>query len=189
LDAEKGMEVVGPKGEHRWLKNPWSVLAFQLAGVEGLRHLHPDGHDAERDSAPAEPLLKDLLGLPGRDGLATLVLIDETLIYVRQKVGTDPVWRGRLIDFFRDLTHGATKVDSCAVVVSLLASAPEKTDTLGKELTGELHDIFSRTKEEGVQPVLKEDVAEILRRRFFTTESIRDREAFRPHIVAALKGI
>ena len=37
--------------------------------------------------------------------------------------------------------------------------------------------------------MLKEDVAEVLRRRFFTPESIRDREAFRPHVVAALKGI
>ena len=32
-------------------------------------------------------------------------------------------------------------------------------------------------------------MAEILRRRFFLTESIKDREAFRPHVVAALKGI
>jgi uncharacterized protein len=40
-----------------------------------------------------------------------------------------------------------------------------------------------------VQPVVKEDVAEVLRRRFFKPESIRDREAFRPHVVAALKGI
>ena len=32
-------------------------------------------------------------------------------------------------------------------------------------------------------------MAEVLRRRFFTPESIKDREAFRPHVVAALKGI
>src|SRR5437660_2064850 len=64
-----------------------------------------------------------------------------------------------------------------------------KSDTLGKEITQELYAIFRREKEEGVQPVLKEDVAEVLRRRFFTPDSIRDREAFRPHVVAALKGI
>jgi hypothetical protein len=189
LDAEKGMEVQDPRGERRWLKNPWSVLAFQLGGLQGLRHLHPEGLEAERDSAPAEPLLKDLLALPGREGLATLVLIDETLMYVREKVGLDSVWRHRLVNFFQYLTQAASKVDRCAVVVSLLATDPDKSDTLGKELTGELHDIFSRNKEEGVQPVLKEDVAEVLRRRFFTPESIRDREAFRPHVVAALKGI
>jgi Protein of unknown function (DUF499) len=189
LDAEKGMEVCGPGGERRWLKNPWSVLAFQLGGAGGLKHLHPEGHEAERDSAPAEPLLKDLLALPGKEGLATLVLIDETLMYVREKVGLDPVWRHRLVNFFQYLTQAASKVDRCAVVASLLATDPDKSDTLGKQLTGELHDIFSRNKEEGVQPVLKEDVAEVLRRRFFTADSIRDREAFRPHVVAALKGI
>jgi len=37
--------------------------------------------------------------------------------------------------------------------------------------------------------VVKEDVAEVLRRRFFTTESIKDKDSFRPHVAAALKGI
>jgi hypothetical protein len=74
-------------------------------------------------------------------------------------------------------------------VASLLATDPRKSDTLGKEITHELYAIFRREREEGVQPVVKEDVAEVLRRRFFTPESIRDREAFRPHVVAALKGI
>src|ERR1700694_1016179 len=36
---------------------------------------------------------------------------------------------------------------------------------------------------------MKEDVAEVLRRRFFTTESIKDRDALRPHAMAAFKGI
>lgn len=71
----------------------------------------------------------------------------------------------------------------------MLATDPSKSDTLGKELTNELYAIFRRQKEEGVQPVQKEDVAEVLRRRFFTPDSIRDREAFRSHVVAALKGI
>ena len=37
--------------------------------------------------------------------------------------------------------------------------------------------------------MVKEDVAEVLRRRFFTTESIKDKDSFRPHVAAALKGI
>src|SRR5207248_1257065 len=53
LDVEKGMEVRGPNGELRWLKQPWSVLAFQIAGADGLRALHADGEDAERESPPA----------------------------------------------------------------------------------------------------------------------------------------
>src|SRR5437016_9354629 len=110
-------------------------------------------------------------------------------MYVREKVGLNPIWRSRLIDFFQYLTQAATKVNRCAIVASLLATDPMKSDTLGRELTNELYAIFRREREEGVQPVLKEDVAELLRRRFFTPESIRDREAFRPHVVAALKGI
>jgi len=34
-----------------------------------------------------------------------------------------------------------------------------------------------------------EDVAEVLRRRFFTTDSIKDQAAFKQHVIAALKGI
>jgi Protein of unknown function (DUF499) len=189
LDVEKGMEVRGPKDERRWLKNPWSVMAFQLAGPEGLKVLHPDDKEAERDSAPAENLLVDLLALPGKEGLSTLILIDEVLMYVREKAGRDPAWRGTLINFFQYLTQAATKVDKCAIVASLLATDPRKSDELGKELTHELYSIFRREREEGVQPVVKEDVAEILRRRFFTPESIKDRTAFGPHVVAALRGI
>ena len=189
LDVEKGMEIKAPDGQARWLKHPWSVLAWQIAGPEGLRLLHPDGKDAERESAPAENLLADLLSLPGREGMSTLILMDEVLVYAREKIGLDPVWRGRLQNFFQYLTQAATKVDRCAVVVSLLASDPKKSDALGKEIAKEMYDIFRREQEEGIQPVVKEDVAEVLRRRLFTAESIRDREAFRPHVMAALKGI
>jgi len=189
LDAEKGMEVRGPKGETRWLKNPWSVIAFQIAGAEGLRLLHPDDKDEERDSAPAENLMTELLALPQKEGLATLILIDEVLMYAREKVGKDPAWQGRLLDFFQYLTQAATKVERCAMIASLLATDPRKSDTLGKEITRDLYAIFRREREEGVQPVLKEDVAEVLRRRFFVADSIRNREDFRSHVVAALKGI
>jgi uncharacterized protein len=189
LDAERGMEIVSPDGERRWLRHPWSVLAYQLAGSDGLRLLHAEGQDAERASAPAENLLVELLSMPARQGLATLVLIDEVLMYAREKVGLDPSWRGRLLDFFQYLTQAATKVPTCAIVASLLATDPHKSDMLGRELTQELYAIFRREREQGVQPVLKEDVAEVLRRRFFTPDSIRDRSAFRPQAVAALKGI
>jgi hypothetical protein len=189
LDVEKGMEVRAPNGETRWLKQPWSVLAYQIAGADGLRLLHAEGQDVERESAPAENLLAELLSLPGKQGMATLILIDEVLMYAREKIGLDPAWRGRLVNFFQYLTQAVTRVDRAALVASLLATDPRKSDNLGKEITQELYAIFRREREEGVQPVVKEDVAEVLRRRFFTSESIRDREAFRPHVVAALKGI
>ena len=189
LDVEKGMQVKAPDGEMRWLKNPWSVLAFQLAGSDGLRLLHAEGKDAERESAPAENLLAELLALPAREGLSTLILVDEVLMFAREKIGHDPAWRSRLVNFFQYLSQAVASVDRVALVASLLATDPRKSDTLGKEITQELYGIFRREREEGVQPVVKEDVAEVLRRRFFTPDSIRDREAFRPHVAAALKGI
>ena len=189
LDVEKGMQTRAPDGEARWLKHPWSVLAFQLAGADGLRLLHAENLDAERESAPAENLLETLLAMPGKEGLSTLVLMDEVLMYAREKVGLAPVWEDRLTDFFHYLTQAATKVDRACLVVSLLATDPHKYDQLGKQVSKSFEDIFTRQKEESIQPVVKEDVAEVLRRRLFTPDSIRERESFRPHVVTALKGI
>ena len=173
-DVEKGMEVRGPADESRWLKHPWSVLAFQLAGEDGLRALHPEDRAAERETAPAEPLLAGLLARPQAEGLATLVLIDEVLMFARGKVAVDEAWRGRLIDFFQYLCQAAARVDRCALVASLLASDPAKHDDEGKVLSAQIAEIFNRQKEEGVQPVQKDDVSEVLRRRFFTPASIAD---------------
>jgi hypothetical protein len=189
LDAEKGMEVRGPKGELRWLKNPWNVMAFQIAGADGLRLLSADGSEEERKTPPAENLLAELLALPNRENLATLILIDEVLMFARAAVDLDPAWSTRLPDFFQYLTQAATKVERAAVIASLLATDPRKSDTLGKQITSDLYNIFRREREEGVQPVLKDDVAEVLRRRFFVADSISNRESFRSHVVAALKGI
>ena len=189
LDVEKGMEVRGPAGESRWLKHPWSVLAFQLAGEDGLRALHPEDRAAERETAPAEPLLAGLLARPRAEGLATLVLIDEVLMFARGKVAVDEAWRGRLIDFFQYLCQAAARVDRCALVASLLASDPAKHDDEGKVLSAQIAEIFNRQKEEGVQPVQKDDVSEVLRRRFFTPASIADPALFLPHVTAVVANL
>jgi hypothetical protein len=189
LDVEKGMEVLSPAGKVRTLKNPWSVLAYQIAGDEGLKLLHAGNKAEERDSAPAENLLSELLEIPIRDELGTLILIDEVLMYAREKVTHDPGWRVHLANFFQYLTQAAVKVDRCCLVASLLATDPRKSDTLGREIQAEFYDIFQRQREEAVEPVVKEDIAEVLRRRFFTPESLKGRESFRQHVMAALKGI
>ena len=190
LDVEKGMEVRDPEGNVRWLKHPWSVLAFQLVGAAGLRALHAEGKEEERETPPAEPLLVDLLSRPQSEGLSTLVLIDEVLMYAREKAMMDEgVWTGRLIDFFQYLCQAVVKVDRCALIASILASDPEKSDRYGKELMARISEIFSRQKEEGVQPVQKEDVAEVLRRRFFEPTSIADPETFRAHVTTAVANI
>jgi hypothetical protein len=90
LDLEAGIPVLSPIGEQRMLKHPWSVIAFQLAGAEGLRALNADGKDAERDSPPPDLLIDKVLRMPGKEGLATLILFDEILMYAGEKV-KDPL--------------------------------------------------------------------------------------------------
>ena len=189
IDLEKGIETLAPDGAARTLKHPWSVLAWQIAGAEGLGAIHADGADEERETPPAEPLLANLLSTPQEDGLATLVLLDEVLMYVRGKVEADPAWRGRLTSFLQYLTQAVVKVDRCAMVASLLASDPRRNDDFGGEILAQLSDVFGRQMEEDASPVGKEDVAEVLRRRFFTPESIRDTGAFRPHVARAVGNI
>ena len=189
IDAEKGIEDVrAPNGERRTLKHPWSVLAFQLAGADGLRAIHADDKAEERETPPAEPLLTKLLEIPGRDGLGTLILVDEVLMYAREKAGLDPVWRDRIRDFFQYLNQAVAKVDRAAIVASLLATDPSKEQgDLGGLLKSDLFAVFRRQREEGVQPVRKEDVAEVLRRRFF--KEMPDNDARRNQAIAVVRGL
>lgn len=189
LDTEKGMEVRAPNGLTRWLRHPWSALAYQIAGPEGLKLLHADNKEEERETPPAENLLQELVRWPEREGLSTLILLDEVLMYAREKVRQDHGWRHVLQDFFQCLTQAVSKVDHACIVASLLATDPRKSDEVGKEIAQELYAIFRRQHEQGIQPVEKQDVAEVLRRRFFTPESVKDRERFRSHVVSALEGI
>ena len=189
IDLEKGVDTPGPDGMVRTLKHPWSILAYQLAGADGLRLLHGEGKDEERETPPAEPLMAQLLSKPQEEGLSTLVLLDEVLMYLRGVVETSPSSRTHMLNFFQYLTQAVVKVDRCAMVASLLASDPKKHDELGGAVLGEVSEVFGRQMEENVSPVSKDDVAEVLRRRFFKPDSIRDPGAFRPHVTSVVGNI
>ena len=190
IDVEKGIkDVRAPDAETRTLRHPWSVLAYQLAGGEGLRAIHADGKDAERETPPAEPLLAELLALPAERGLSTLVLVDEVLMYAREKVGLDRKWQARIVDFFQHLTSAVGKVDQAVMVASLLATDPAKQDDLGRRVSGELSAVLRRQREESVQPVARQDVAEVLRRRFFQRESLHDEDAYRSHVIGVVREL
>ena len=75
------------------------------------------------------------------------------------------------------------------MVASLLASDPKKHDDFGNEIYREVSEVFGRQMEEDVSPVSKDDVAEVLRRRFFKPSSIRDSGAFRPHVTSIVGNI
>ena len=191
IDVERGIEGVrSPDGGTRTLHHPWSVLAYQLDGDDGLRAIHGEGNAEERETPPAEPLLVKLLERPQQRGLGTLILVDEVLMYAREKAGHNRVWRDRIIDFFQYLAQAVTKVDRAAMVASLLATDPAKQQGAeGKRLIDDLFDVFRRQREEGVQPVQKEDVAEVLRRRFFEPEALRSTESWRSQAIGAVREL
>lgn len=189
LDLEKGLAVRAPDGQTRLLKQPWSLLAYQLAGDAGLAQMRDDGQAEERATPPADTVIGPLLAAATQPGASVLVLIDEVMMYVRGKLAQDPQARALLIYFFQALTQAVARVPRCGLVASLLASDPAQNDDLGRLLQGQLYDIFNRYREAAIEPVVREDVAEVLRRRFFTPASIRDRAAFKPHVIAALKGL
>lgn len=171
LDVETGMEVRSPDGKVRRLKQPWSVLAYQIAGDDGLKLLNAEGKAEERNTPPAENTLTDLLSLPLKKKMGTLLLIDEVLLYAKVKVRSEPGWLDILTSFFQYLTQAAAKVEKCCIVASPLSSEPkDQADALGQKIVSELYDIFRRQREAAVQPVEKDDVAEVLRRRLFDGE-------------------
>jgi hypothetical protein len=190
LDVETGCEVRAPNGKVRRLKQPWSVIAYQLAGDEGLKLMHAEGKAEERATPPAEGTLTDLFSLPAKEDMGTLILLDEVLLYAKVKCHADPGWIDVLTVFFQYLTQAAAKADRCCVVASLLSSEPaDQADEVGKKIVAKIYDIFQRQREAAVQPVEKDDVAEVLRRRLFDVESLRDRDSWRQHVIAAFKGI
>ena len=189
IDLELGVETPAPDGSTRMLRHPWSVLAYQLAGADGLRMISASGKDEERDTPPAEPLIVELLSKPQEEGLSTLVLLDEALMYLRAQVETDQSARGRMVAFFQYLTQAVVKVDRCAMVASLLASDPGKHDELGNEILRQVSEVFGRQEEEDASPVSREDVSEVLRRRFFKPESISDPGRFSPHVTSVVNSL
>ncbi len=190
LDVETGCDVRSPDGQVRRLKQPWSLLAYQIAGDEGLKLLHADGKAEERATPPAENTLTELLSIPLKEGMGTLILLDEVLLYAKVRCHTEPGFLDVLIGFFQYLSQAAAKVEKCCIVASLLSSEPkDQADQLGKKIVADLYDIFQRQREEAVQPVEKDDVAEVLRRRLFDPKSVELRGQWPQHVIAALKGI
>ena len=182
FDVKNGLSVVGPNGEKRQVKTPWGALAYQLAGDEGLAKVaeHEAGY-----TTPAEPILVDLLKMPQPEGLSTLILLDEALMYTRGAVDADRNRLGTLRDFFQGLTQAIGKVKHSAIVASLITAEIIADDPTSVSVLNMLEGVFRRL-EHNVEPVSRDDVSELLRRRLF--ESVppeRMRRAVVDHLVAS----
>ena len=181
FDVKAGLSVYSPDGQQRQVKTPWGALAYQLAGEEGLDKVA--AHEADYIT-PAEPLLVELLKAPQTEGLSTLILIDETLLYARNAVNDDPRRLGILQDFFQMLTQAASRVNRAAIVASLITSDVVLDDPTGIQVLNAIGGVFRRIGET-VEPVSQEDISELLRRRLF--ESVAEDETRRP-VVDGLTG-
>ena len=163
FDVREGLSVFGPDGTQRQVNTPWGALAYQLAGDEGLAKVAE--HEADYVT-PAEPLLVELLKAPQAEGLSTLILIDETLLYARNAVNDDLTRLGTLQAFFQMLTQAASRVDRAALVASLITADIVGDDPTGDQVLDAIGGVFRRIGET-VEPVSQEDISELLRRRLF----------------------
>jgi hypothetical protein len=163
FDVKVGLSVKSPDGSQRQVKTPWGALAYQLAGDEGLALVAQ--HEADYIN-PAEQTLVELLKIPQTEGLSTLILLDEALMYTRTAVNDDSKRFGILQDFFQALTQAVDKVDRAAIVASLITADIIADDPTGVRVLNMLEGVFRRL-EETIEPVSREDISELLRRRLF----------------------
>lgn len=163
FDVKNGLSVINPDGEQRQVKTPWGALAYQLAGDKGLAKIAD--HEADY-IAPAEPILVDLLQAPQTEDLSSLILLDEALTYTRGAVDENPNRLGTFRDFFQALTQAIRKVKRSAIVASLITSEIIADDPTSVSVLNMLEGVFRRL-EHNVEPVSRDDVSELLRRRLF----------------------
>ena len=163
FDVKKGLSVVSPDGKRKRVQTPWGALAYQLAGDEGLAIVAE--HEADYIN-PAEQPLVELLEIPQTEGLSTLILLDEALMYTRAAINDDPKRFGILQDFFQALTQAVEKVSNTTIVASLITSDIVGEDPTGVRVLKMLEKVFHRL-DKPVEPVLPGDVSELLRRRLF----------------------
>lgn len=186
FDVKAGLLVEGPDGKQQQVNTPWGALAYQLAGDKGLAKVAE--HEADY-IYPAEPLLVELLKTPQANGLSTLILIDETLLYMRNAVNDDPKRLGILQDFFQLLTQAVGKVGRASIVASLITSDTVSNDSTGDQVLNAMEDVFRRV-EETVEPVSQEDVSELLRRRLFEfVPSEKTRRAIVNSLIGAMQKL
>ncbi len=171
FDVKNGLSVIGPGGKSRQVKTPWGALAYQLAGDVGFATVAE--HEADYIN-PAEQTLVELIKAPQKDNLSTLILLDEALMYTRAAVNDDPKRFGILQDFFQALTQAVDKVNSASIVASLITSDIIANDPTGVRVLDMLENVFHRM-DKPFEPVSREDVSELLRRRLFE-EVLPDKE-------------
>jgi hypothetical protein len=176
VDWKQGIEGKAPDGEVRAFRMPWNMIVWQLLGQEGLDIIDRDETKPDYDTPPAETLWAKVFGQVEKSGKGALVLLDEFLMWAHDAASPDtdgtnkwrgPMWIDRLKNFFQRLSQAVEHSQRSCLVVSLLATEPEKmNDAIGKAILDACNQGLNR--QASVQsPVEKGDLAELLRRRMF----------------------
>lgn len=188
VDWIKGCEVRSPDGEVRAFRMPWNLIAWQLLGETGINILERDESKPDHNTPPADTVWAKLLHAIEKDGTPVLILIDEFLMWAHDAASTGtagatddrgPAWYERLKNFFQRLAQAVESSERSCLVVSLLATDPEKNDDVGRAILNACNNGLNR--QASLQsPVEKDDLAELLRRRMFQKypENRADRDAY-----------
>ena len=176
VDWKKGIEAKSPDGKVRAFRMPWNMIAWQLLGEKGLEILDRDETKPDYDTPPADLLWGQVLKEVEKSGKGALILVDEFLMWAHDAATPDaegtnkwrgPQWIDRLKNFFQRLSQAVENCERSCLVVSLLATDPDKmNDAVGKAVLDACNQGLNR--QASVQsPVEKGDLAELLRRRMF----------------------
>jgi hypothetical protein len=184
---KSGLELRGPDGSTRSFHMPWNQIAWQLLGEEGLALINRDESQPDYDTPPTDLEWGKLFEKIESGGRGALILIDEFLMWAHDAATEDPsgsghargsFWIERLKNFWQRLAQATESSKRSCLVVSLLATDPDKMDALGKEVLRACNNGINRQASRQT-PVEKEDLAKLLRRRLFASvpEADEEREA------------
>jgi hypothetical protein len=189
VDWVTGCEVKSPEGEVRAFRMPWNLIAWQLLGQKGLDILQRDESGADYNTPPADTLWTKIFDSIEADGRGALILLDEVLMWAHDAAspGTagatedrGPAWYDRLKNFFQRLAQAIEASQRSCLVVSLLASDPDRNDEIGRAILNACNNGLNR-QASLQEPVQRDDLAELLRQRMF--ESYPENKAARDAIV------
>lgn len=176
VDWVTGCEVLAPNGEKRSFRMPWNLIAWQLLGQKGVEIINRDESASDFDTPPADTLWAKILHEVELEGTGALILLDEFLMWAHDAASPDPmgrrkdrgsVWYDRLKNFFQRLAQAVEASERSCLVVSLLATDPQKNDEIGQAILNSCNSGLNR--QASLQsPVEKDDIAELLRRRMFS---------------------
>jgi hypothetical protein len=102
LDTEVPITSHSPQGQQSEFLFPWSHIAWQLAGEDGIEIIQ-GGRATERPDSPFVEVFENLLNYATKDGSPVLILLDEVLMWARAMVNRNAEWEKKLQHFFQCL--------------------------------------------------------------------------------------